>query len=56
MEYKLEILRSYGDSHYNCQTSAKMLFQTYYFSIIFAASKRAKHTVLIITARILIPE
>ena len=30
MEYKLEILRFYGDSHYNCQIDAKMLFKTYF--------------------------
>ena len=43
MEYKVEILRFYGDSH-------KYIF------VVLAASKRAKHAVLIITPRILIPE
>ena len=54
MEYKLEILCFYGDSH----KIAKRLLKCYFkhIFIILAASKRVKHAVLIITPRILIPE
>ena len=55
MEYKLEILCFYTEIHIKF---VKPLLKCYFkhIFIILAASKRAKHTVLIITPRILIPE
>ena len=54
MEYKLEILR-FTEIHIKI---VKHLLKCYFkrIFIILAALKRAKHTVLIITPRILIPE
>ena len=51
MEYKVEILRFYGDSHKNIRLNAILnIF------VVLAALKHAKHAVLIFTPRILIPE
>ena len=54
MEYKLEILR-FSEIHIKI---VKHLLKCYFkhIFIVLAALKRAKHTVLISTIRILIPE
>jgi len=54
MEYKLEIL-GFPEIHIKIVKHPLKCYFKHIF-IILAASKRAKHTVLIITPRILIPE